>query len=96
MSILLHHKKDITKEGDIIERKVWKIDKGNNFPQGIKYSLVYVHNNKRILGYDNEQGKGHHRHYYQIEELYQFIDFVKLLDDFENDVKKLRRKLYGN
>jgi len=96
MSILVHHKKEIIKEGDIIEKRVWKIDKSNAFPQGIKYSLVYVHNNKRILGYDNERGKGHQRHYYQIEESYKFMSFIKLMDDFENDVKRLRRKLYGN
>lgn len=95
MAVLKYYKRTITDEGDIIEMRVWDIDKSKDFPHGIKYSLVYIHNGKRILGYDNERSKGDHKHYFEKEEKYEFIDIDKLSDDFDNEVKNLRRKLYG-
>ena len=32
-------------------------------PFGIKYSVVYIKDGKRVLGYDNAEGKGDHKHY---------------------------------
>ena len=95
MTILVFHRKKITDEGDIIERKVWKIDKSKDFPEGIKYSLVYIHKNKKLLGYDNEKSKGHHKHYFGKEKPYAFIDDKKLISDFYEDVRRLRSILYG-
>ena len=68
---LILHDKQKTKEGDIIEVKIWKVEKSRDFPDGIKYSFVYVHNEKRVLGYDNERGKGHHKHFLDKEEGYE-------------------------
>lgn len=95
MAILLYYNKHITPEGDIIKWKVWKVDKSKYFPDGVKYSLAYIHKNKKIIGYDNERAKGHHKHYFEKEESYIFVDVKKLFRDFEDDVKKLRGILYG-
>ena len=96
MAELIFYYKDETPELDIIEKRVWKVKKSKDFPNGIKYSLVYVHKGKRVLGYDNERSKRDHKHYFEKEEKYNFTDINKLSDDFEYDVKKLRRELYGN
>jgi hypothetical protein len=48
--------------------RVWVVPKDNHFPNGIKYSLAFLFNNKRVLGYDNHEGKGHHRHEREKEE----------------------------
>ncbi len=93
--MLLHYERQITEEGDIIEIKIWEVEKSNNFPHGIKYSLVYVHN-KRVLGYDNERTKGAHIHYFEEYKAYDYINIKKLIEDFENDVKKIKKVLYGN
>ena len=95
MAKLIYYKKVTTLEGDIIGRKVWKVDKSKDFPEGIKYSLVYIRANKRILGYDNEREKGHHKHYFDKEVPFEFENAKKLFIDFETDIKKLRRILYG-
>ena len=50
---------------------------------------------RRILCYDNERGKGHHRHYFDEEEDIEFRSWSELVERFMNDVKELRRKLYG-
>ena len=96
MAELLYQKKEETKEGDIIEWTVWKVEKSKDFPHSIKYRLVYVHDNKRILGYDNERSKGDHKHYLSKEIRYEFVNVEKLFEDFEIDILKIRRILYGN
>lgn len=38
-----------------------------------KYRLVYVVEGKRVVGYDNERGKGDHKHLGGREEAYRFV-----------------------
>lgn len=52
-----------------------------------KYRLVYVVDGRRVVGYDNERGKGDHRHLGESEERYRFIDPDTLLADFWRDVE---------
>ncbi|CAK0740467.1 conserved hypothetical protein [Gammaproteobacteria bacterium] len=47
-----------------------------------KYRLVYVVNNQRVIGFDNERGKGDHWHYENKEFSYQFVNVETLLADF--------------
>jgi len=51
-----------------------------------KYRLVYVRNGVRVVGYDNERGKGDHRHIDGVELPYAFTTPEQLLTDFRNDV----------
>jgi hypothetical protein len=52
-----------------------------------KYRLVYVCEGKRIVGYDNERGKGDHKHLGEVESEYVFAGVKQLLADFMNDVE---------
>ena len=70
-----------------LEMVVWRV------PQpvppsghGFKYRLVYVVDGKRLVGYDNERGKGDHRHLGEQEMAYRFVDIPTLLADFMADV----------
>ncbi len=56
----------------------------------LKYSLFYGRPGERLVGYDNERGKGDHRHYGQREESYRFTSIEDLLADFRRDVESLR------
>ena len=56
----------------------------------LKYSLYYGPAGQRLVGYDNERGKGDHRHYGDREERYEFTTVEQLVADFENDVTNLR------
>ena len=96
MAKLIFYYKDISLEGDIIEKKVWKGKKSKDFPHSLKYSVVYIHNGKRLLGFDNERSKGDHKHYFEEEHEYNFVSIDKLFEDFDIEVEKLRRKLYEN
>ncbi|NMG14911.1 toxin-antitoxin system TumE family protein [Aromatoleum bremense] len=52
-----------------------------------KYRLVYVVEGLRVVGYDNERGKGDHRHLGAREEPYRFAGPDELIADFWRDVK---------
>ena len=41
-------------------------------PHGLKYRLIYVREGKRLVGYDNERGKGDHKHTADQELPYNF------------------------
>lgn len=56
-----------------------------------KYSLYYGRHGKRLVGYDNEAGKGDHRHYGDREEVYRFTSPEQLMADFLADVQALRK-----
>ena len=57
---------------------------------GYKYRLVYVVDGARIVGYDNERGKGDHRHIGGRETAYRFVDVPTLLKDFIKDVEQAK------
>jgi Family of unknown function (DUF6516) len=86
---LIRHRKLDLDDGTIIEIKIWRLPFSTiERPHGLKYSLFYGRNGERIIGYDNEAGKGDHRHYRTKEEKYQFKTLEQLILDFESDVKK--------
>ena len=74
--------------GNIIEIKVWSVPRTREKPHGFKYSLVYIVDEKRVIGYDNAEGRGDHRHYHDKEEAYTFKDVDKLLNDFYKDIRR--------
>lgn len=88
---LLFYRKNIEPEGNIVEMKIWQVPHSKDRPHGLKYSLVYIQEGKRIIGYDNAEGKGDHKHYRNKEYPYHFKDMDTLIEDFYNDVEKARR-----
>jgi hypothetical protein len=53
-----------------------------------KYRLAYVVQGKCVLRYDNERGKGDHRHTEAEEGPYSFSTPEQLMTDFEADVAR--------
>ena len=53
-----------------------------------KYRLAYVINEVCVLRYDNEAGKGDHRHWNGEEGEYEFSDPEQLLADFQSDIER--------
>jgi hypothetical protein len=78
-----------TYSGGIVEMVVWRVpDPVPPSEHPFKYRLVFVSDGKRLVGYDNERGKGDHRHIGKTEKPYEFVDEAKLLEDFWKDVKE--------
>jgi hypothetical protein len=75
--------KDVTPEGCIIELVIWKVPEP--VPptlHGYKYRAVYTVEGKRVVGFDNERGKGDHCHIDDIEVPYVFTSVEQLVEDF--------------
>ena len=53
-----------------------------------KYRLAYVVGGDCVLRYDNERGKGDHRHYAGVEAMYRFSSPDQLMADFESDIAR--------
>ena len=54
-----------------------------------KYRLALVVNGECVLRYDNERGKGDHRHFGDIEEPITFKSLEALYDAFQVDMKRI-------
>jgi hypothetical protein len=77
--------------GVVVELVVWWLDDPvQGCTHNFKYRLYagYV-GGSCIIRYDNERGKGDHKHVGKKEELYSFRGIVELLDDFTADVERL-------
>lgn len=57
-----------------------------------KYRLAYVVGGECVLRYDNERGKGNHRHAAGMEWEYAFSTVDQLMADFEADVMRWNRE----
>ena len=74
-----------------VELVVWRLPSPVMGSQhGFKYRLALVVNGHYVLRYDNEQGKGDHRHVGEDEFPYFFTTLKTPLDDFWNDVNQWR------
>ncbi|MGE0280557.1 MAG: DUF6516 family protein [Rhizobiaceae bacterium] len=54
-----------------------------------KYRLALIVNGQCVLRYDNERGKGDHRHVGDREEPIEFTTPEALFEAFETDVKRM-------
>jgi hypothetical protein len=75
--------KNITSDGAILEVVVWKLP--TPVPpteHGYKYRAAYVVDGVRVVGFDNERGKGDHCHMDGSEMPYTFTSVEQLIEDF--------------
>ncbi len=57
-----------------------------------KYRLAYVADGVCVVRYDNEAGKGDHRHFNGRESAYTFKTPDKLIADFQRDIARWNRE----
>jgi hypothetical protein len=92
-AVLEFHDKQVLPDGAIVEMKIWRVHvpvAGSK--HWLKYSLYYGREGVKLVGYDNERGKGDHRHAESSEAPYHFSTVEKLVADFLADVSRLRGK----
>jgi hypothetical protein len=53
-----------------------------------RYRLAYVVAGECVLRYDNERGKGDHRHFGRVEQPYAFSTPDQLMADFNTDIAR--------
>jgi hypothetical protein len=74
----------------MVEIVIWQLPSTDaERPHGLKYRLVYIVAGKRLVGYDNEKGKGDHKHFDGMEIKYSFVSVDQLIADFLTDVRSV-------
>ena len=87
-AILLARTKELRDDGATVEVVVWELPQPLPPSQHVyKYRLFYGTATESRVRYDNERGKGDHRHLRGKEQEYVFRSVEDLLDDFERDVE---------
>jgi hypothetical protein len=88
---LLFHQRIDYHDGAIVELVLWRVPSPvQPSSHRLKYSLFYGRPGVREVGYDNERGKGDHRHFRDTEESYAFVSVEQPMADFWSDVRILR------
>ena len=76
-----------------VELVIWKLpERPAGTRHDFKYRLALVSENACVMRYDNEAGKGDHKHLDDTETDYVFLNLDQLQADFWNDVEQWRRR----
>jgi len=87
----IFYDKAMLPDGSIVEIVIWQLPAPtDDRPHGLKYRLFYGRDGKRIVGYDNERGKGDHKHLLDVEKRYKFTSVEKLVADFLSDIERTK------
>jgi hypothetical protein len=80
--------KEIRVDGSVVEIVVWRIAEPlHPCTHLYKYRLYFGAGGQCRVRYDNERGKGDHRHFNDVEAQYIFVSINQLLSDFQQDVE---------
>lgn len=76
-------------ESAFAELMLWHLSSPlNGSAHSFKYRLAYVVLGECVLRYDNEVGKGDHRHFGKKESVYTFTTPDRLIADFQKDIAR--------
>lgn len=92
-AVRLFYDKAVLPDGSIVEMVIWQLFKASpERPHGLKYRLYYGRDGQRFVGYDNERGKGDHKHILDVEKQYKFTTVEKLVADFLADIERVKNE----
>ena len=90
---LLFDRRVIINERSFAELVAWKVPKSlAGSHHSFKYRLAFVVIDKCVVRFDNESGKGDHRHIGRNESPYTFTTIDKLVADFFGEVQRWRNE----
>jgi uncharacterized protein DUF6516 len=90
---LLVRRRVATHADAFVETVIWRVPQAvSGSAHGFKYRLAYIVDDVCVLRYDNEAGKGDHRHWNGRQTTYVFVDMEKLLADFKRDIARWNRE----
>jgi Family of unknown function (DUF6516) len=90
-AVLLISERQQIADNAFAELRIWRVPKPvAGSIHDLKYALAYVVEDLCVLRYDNEAGKGDHRHIGAVEQKYHFVTMEKVLADFWKDVDEWR------
>jgi len=91
-AVQLVHARIAYSEVAFAELVLWQVPKpAIGSTHGFKYRPAYVVHNVCVLRYDNEIGKGDHRHLGAKDSEYKFTTPDQLIADFQGDIDKVEQ-----
>jgi len=88
-AVALVRRRVVVASDAFVEVVVWRV--GESVPPSrhpFKYRLAYVVAGECVVRYDNERGKGDHRHFGARQRLYAFASPQQLMADFTADIAR--------
>jgi len=83
--------------GFVSEIVVWRVPEPvPGSAHFFKYRLFFGRPGMRLIGYDNERGKGDHKHVGDEESPYAFVGVLALIRDFRRDVAEWLSQSQGH
>jgi len=91
---LLFRAKKIYPDGSVKEMVIWRLPNASaERSHGLKYRLYYgTVDGTCLVRYDNETGKGDHRHIAGKEQQYRFSNVETLVADCQRYIDRIRRQ----
>jgi hypothetical protein len=89
---LIFEDKQLLEDGSIVEMRIWQVP--SPVPPAthmFKYSLFYGRPGELTVLFDNERGKGDHKHIGDLESAYRFESPEQLIKDFKAAVREARK-----
>lgn len=78
--------------GCFIEMIAWRVPASvTGSKHQFKYRFAYIEGDVCVLRYDNEAGKGDHKHIDDREFGYSFVSLEQLIEDFLAEVRTFRK-----
>jgi hypothetical protein len=88
-AVALIRRRVVLAEDAFAEVAIWRLSRPVSASRhGFKYPLAYVVASQCVLRYDNERGKGDHRHVGTVEAPYVFSTPDQLMADFNADIAR--------
>jgi hypothetical protein len=86
---LILDRRVVLAENAFVEMRLWRVPEPvTGSAHRLKYSLAYVVDGLCVLRYDNERGKGDHRHRGETQDRVVFSGVDRLIADFLADVRR--------
>ena len=81
--------KQLYKDGSFVQFRIWQLTEPV-LPSAhlYKYSVVYIVGGIRVIGFDNERGKGDHFHFHGSEYPYRFTGIALTIASFSRTCRQ--------
>ena len=94
-AVLIFEDREVLGDASLTELRIWRVPRP--VPPSthlFKYSLFFGYPGERIVGFDNERGKGDHMHIRSVELPYVFRGPQQLIEDFKAAIFAVRNEFH--
>ena len=88
----LHGDRSAVSNTAFVETVIWRVPDPLWARVTIQYRLTLIEGGRCVLRYDNEAGKGDHKHYGRRQVAYNFTVIERLQSDFNTEVEEWRSR----